>query len=443
MTPTIFENPIPAATTGNAGAPSSAPGPEEAYLLLPAALLPFISRFLLRHAVDFRISPLLEGQLRLLYLRQRPTANRLGRETINRSLPGFLLNYLHDLARCRLFLPTGKSAAAGHHIGTYREYGSPVFPIPEAASPEVLRLVPGRPEETLLEYSPPPLFSAPETEIKIRPVHLSQPQLLATDDPRKLLPVPLRLVTRHSPPGSGPAALRLREREIVWLRKLASRLPGSLLGHLSWAGDRQNGFLLLPERTSYGFLPFGEPLRRVKENLFIPLDTAFTPQLTGPQLDEVLHLEPEFLTFLTRSQRFDLAEKSFRRLDRCLLAPPLDRCQIEFSAEPPIDFTVPLDSYKADGGQDPLSRAPRPETGKPAAATRQVLHTPSPADRRDPPGKRSTINARLREEALRLRREGSHLEAAVCFSLAGEPGLSAECWRLAALELENESEPRD
>ena len=422
-----------------------------AYLLFEEALFPLLARYLHRQQIRFKASARLDGQKRVLYL--SPDL-----EKSKKTLPRFVLTYLEELPRCQLFYQlsskTGvKSETIKENRGFLVEYGfqHPLSApeIIENLSAESLYFIFGDHQRPALVIDPAPILkndcdlSKPESYIGLpqraldpntaskQPLHL---KLRLTDDPHALKPI---------------RALHLEGQEIIWLEKLWQRLPGPLLARLRWAGDQQNGFLLLPEDEDLALFPFAKPLQKIKDNLFLPLKQRLNPQLTQPQLDDVLDLVPEKITFLTRQWRFDIAEKDFQPLDKAIVAPTKTSITLK-SSNPDQTFNFVWknrdDAIKSD--EPDIRKSPNSQETE-TAENRELAPltiTRSPENpKRNPnlnqtsPNLNSTTSTEiLKEYALQLRRQNDFLGAATCFSLAEEPQPAAECYRLAALSLEQQ-----
>ncbi len=438
--------------------PQAAPPgtPRAAALLFPAPLLPFLGRYLARQGLDFRVTEefpqkgFQEGSLEdfhegfraLILAPRKPAAEAFTDAGRPGPLPGFVLNYLKNLARCRLFVAAQTAGEAGPEeleSGLLIEYG---FQLPPGIDPaparqgDFLAFIFAAARRPALILEPAPGFSGRPEFIRPEPVRLRSSSRLDRDRSEPLK-IPLELVSEPHP--APPRALYLQETEIGWLTRLAGRLPGTLLRRLKWAGNRREGVLLLPEKEGLFLFPFGRPLRREKENLYLPARQRLRPQLEPDQLDRVLGLEPETLTFLLDDRRLEIAEKAFRPLDHHLLRPEPPAVTIK-PANPESSFAADFfwDGPKTTGketktaatetaaGQSEIG--PEKSPGIPLTVTRTGAGPE--------PGKSAHETEILRRKGLELRRAGDLLGAAVCFGLAGEEESAAECCRLAALALE-------
>ncbi len=423
-----------------------------AYLLFAEALFPLLARYLRRQQIRFKASAPLNlqksVQKRVIFLCPDLEENK-------KTLPRFVLSYLQELPRCELFYqlyptPGTNSKTTKESAIFLVEYG---FQHPLPAT-EIAKHLPARnlhfmfgdrQRPTLVIDPIPPLtddcdLSKPESYIEKLQGSLDP---TATSAQAPLLQLKLRLT--NDPQALEPTrALYLESQEIKWLEALWQRLPGPLLARLRWAGDREHAILLLPEDETLSLFPFAEPLKKVKNNLFLPLKKRLSPQLTSPQLENTLALAPEKLTFITRQWRFDIAEKHFQPLDKMIIASTTTSTTLKFSdPEEPFDFvwlnresmieadeTVEKNSPKS-GTTETADREPSPLTitkSKKNTSRAQVSQESNS----------TTPTEILKEYALLLRRQNDFLGAATCFSLAEEPLPAAECYRLAALSLEQQ-----
>ncbi len=419
-----------------------------AYLLFAKALFPLLARYLRRQQIRFKASAPLDMQKRVIFL--CPDL-----EESKKTLPRFVLSYLQELPRCELFYQPSPPAGTNRETTNESakllvEYGFkhplPATEIAQHLPTKSLYFMFGDQQRPALVIDPaPPLkddcdLSKPESCIEKLEGSL-EPTTTSTQPP--LLQLKLRLI--DDPQAREPTrALYLESKELNWLETLWQRLPGPLLAGLRWAGDQTHGILLLPEDEELSLFPFAEPLKKVKSNLFVPLKQKLSLQLTDTQLESTLALAPEKLTFLTRQWRFDIAEKRFQPLNKMITASTATSTTLKFSdLEEPFDFVwqnhdnvieadeiIEKDSLKSQATET-ADRKPSPLT-----ITKSQKNTNQAQIAQD--SKSTTPTEILKKYALLLRRQNDFLGAATCFSLAEEPLPAAECYRLAALSLEQQ-----
>ncbi|MCD6533747.1 MAG: hypothetical protein J7L25_06690 [Deltaproteobacteria bacterium] len=422
-----------------------------AYLLFAEALLPLITHYLQRQQIRFKVStplnPADEWQKRVIFFSPKL-------ETGNKTVPRFILSYLQNLPHCRLFYRlcsvTGTNPdEVKENTGVLVEYGfqHPLM-TPEIVNhleAETLYLIFADSQRPTLIINPAPILkndcdlSKPISLIKKTDYSLDPAALSAQ---ASLLQINLRLIDDPYTPET-TQALHFTSKELEWLEIILQHLPGPLLAHLRWIGDREHGILLLPEDETPALFPFAEPLKRVKKNLFLPLRQSLRPQLTNPQLDNALALIPEKLTFFTKQLRFDIAEKDFQPLTQMIIAAPTDSAPLRFSdRDEPFEFVWPnrVNLQNSDeAAAKELTKAPAADAANEQAAQLTISKNVESSDHSPTPTNTATTPTKiLQEYALRLRRKNDFIGAATCFSLAEEPRLAAECYRLAALALEQQ-----
>ncbi|MEA1922472.1 MAG: hypothetical protein U9N63_07440 [Pseudomonadota bacterium] len=417
-----------------------------AYLLFAEALLPMIARYLQRQQIRFKVSAPLnrpkEGQKRLIFFGPDLEENK-------KTLPRFVLSYLQELPHCRLFYRLCSVTDTNHKnpkesAGFLVEYGFqhplPASEISNNLQAETLYITFGDRQRPALIIDPAPALkndcdlSKPVSGIEKPPISFDSDETAA-----QTLRLQVKLCLIDNPHAPAPAqALYFASQELKWLETLLQHLPGPLLAGLRWAGDREHGILLLPEDETTSLFPFAEPLKKVKNNLFLPLGQSLRPQLTDPQLDNALALVPEKLTFLTQNLRFDIAKKDFRPLDKMITASIALSTTLKFSdPDVPFDFVWQnRDLSKKDKQSVAVSdkNSDTPDKTAPLTITRREDHNKQ--NRTSPSKQANAPTETLKKYALLLRRQNDFLGAATCFSLAEEPLPAAECYRLAALTLE-------
>jgi len=142
-----------------------------AALLFPAPLLPFLGRYLARQGLDFRVTEefpqegFQEGFRALIMAPRKPAAEAFTDAGRPGPLPGFVLNYLKNLARCRLFVAAQTAGKAGPEeleSGLLVEYG---FQLPPGIDPaparqgDFLAFIFGTAQRPALVLEPAPGFS--------------------------------------------------------------------------------------------------------------------------------------------------------------------------------------------------------------------------------------------------------------------------------------------
>ncbi len=417
-----------------------------AYILFTEALLPLIARYLQRQQIRFKVSALLnqpkEGQKRLILFGPDFEENK-------KTLPRFVLSYLQKLPHCRLFYRLCSKSDTNQKnpkdsAGFLVEYG---FQHPLSASEisnnlqaETLYLIFGDRQRPALIIEPAPALKN-DCDLSKPVSGIEKPQIPFDSDETAAQPLRLQVKLRLIVDQKAPAptqALYFASQELKWLETLLQHLPGPLLAHLRWAGDREHGILLLPEDETISLFPFAEPLKKVKNNLFLPLGQSLRPQLTDPQLDSTLALMPEKLTFLTRNLRFDIAKKDFRPLDKMITASIALSTTLKFSdPDVPFDFVWQHRDLSEEDNQSVAVTDKKTETpDKPTPLTITRREENNKQNRISPSKQANAPTETLKEYALLLRRQNDFLGAATCFSLAEEPLPAAECYRLAALTLE-------
>lgn len=415
---------------------------KSACCLFNEALFPLIARYLQRQQIRFKVSAPLNlpnnKPKRVIFFGSDLEENR-------KTLPRFVISYLQELPHCQLFyrlcpvIETNQKDTNGDAIFMV-EYG---FQHPLSASEitnhlqdKTFYFIFSNRQHPALIIDPAPTLkndcdlSKPISSIE-KPQYSLDPTMASVLPP--LLQIKLRLI--DDPHTLAPIqALYFTKQGLQWLETLLQHLPGPLLAHLRWAGDRKHGILLLPENKTLSLFPFAMPLKRIKTNLFIPLGQSLRPQLTNQQLDTTLDLAHEKLTFLTQELRFDIAENDFSPLDKTIIAAAPVSTTLEFSnPDEPFDFIWQNFNMQES---DNLSVAVPDKNAAPLTITSKKDNN---NQNQISPGRDSnTPTEILKEYALLLRRQNDFLGAATCFSLAEKPLLAAECYRLAALTLEQQ-----
>lgn len=427
---------------------------QQAYLVTAEALVPMITRFLRRQQLNFKVSSAFnieKSRPKRLILISPDTS--VGKKTV----PGFILSYLQELPHCQLFYRLSlkgekSSEKADQESGLLIEYGFqyplPLSEIVDHLESNKLYLISGDRKTPALTIEPAPILKNESAlNDSLSSIKKEVKSIVIRDgDPEQNLSLQLNLELINEPQSNQTAqALYLKERELKWLEKIYKRLPAPLLAQLRWVGDLEHGILLLPEEEEFSLFPFGEPLKRVTNRLFLPLKQRLSPRLSNLQIEKKLELDPDKLTFLTRQWRFAIAEKDFQTLEKIVIAAPGETLNINFSdPETPFSFIWqnrndnPKTSAAATIASPGADTVAYPKEPKPAPLT---ITRSRENSNQEQPSAQNTATAPteiLKEYALKLRRQKDFLGAATCFSLAEESLAAAECFRLAALSLEQQ-----
>jgi len=407
-----------------------------AYALIPEKLFPLLSRFLLRHNLNFRSAVLPGAAFAEKYLVWLSCGDKSPGP-----IPDFILAYIKNLPFCYLFQgfsSLGKKslflceygfkhpfalvdlAAATAETGLYIKFAG------ERADNSIIRPVPEfLPESSVLQY-----------EVGFP---LQQFDYVAQVKPEKLL-LPLRFINYS--PGSSDFApvLFLEGREIVWLKEMLYRLPGPLFTKIAWAGSQESLFLFFNDSAGISFFPFGQPFSEIASNLFIPADEKIVPQLEPELLLELFQVESDYFSFVTGSWRRDLPVSAKAPL-RQLLTFASD-IKVEFKPDSNLDgflWEDPLVETVRDISLQPVKLPESPDDDLPAIPVSEQLASGTGV-RTSGEGENSAVFIRqtLKDYGVILRQQGDYLGAATCFSLAQESSAAADCYAAAALVLAGE-----
>jgi|GEM_PF-4032750 len=401
-----------------------------AYALIPKKMFSLLSRFLLRHNLNFKLATL-PGEtfsekylLRLNYVSKSPD-----------SIPGFILAYIKNLPFCHLFQgfagPEKKSlflceygfkhpfdlaelvtkkAAAGLYVSfaTERSDNSVIRPVPEFL-----------PESSVLQY-----------EVDFT---LQQFDFMAQVEPEKLS-LPLRFVDYKSGLRDFAQVLFLEGKEIVWLKEMLYRLPGPLFGKIEWVGNQESLFLFLNDSIGSSFFPFGQPFREIAPSLFIQADKDIVPHLEPEPLQELFQVESDHYAFITGAWRRDLPISIKASLLQLLTV--VSDVEIEFKPDLDLDgflwessdvvATRDISAQVVDSSE---SSGLRPAIPFVKQYDENVMESEGSEDCF------SLVKKSLKGYGGLLRQQGDFLGAATCFSLAEEPLDAADCYAEAARTL--------
>ncbi|MBN2332412.1 MAG: hypothetical protein JXO49_12560 [Deltaproteobacteria bacterium] len=404
----------------------------ESFVLAPQAYYRLLARYCRRHRLAYRLARFTDQQ----GARQVVFHLEDGRqEDETKILPANVIAYLSSLPFCqvlrlaagggsrKLLVPWNQALPgnAEHLLG--------VFPA------DCLVIVPGGQEAASRCIVPaPPFFAGDDLLVRGLSAAVTDAALPITAQDLQL-EIPLLLVpdlgTHHS-----PAAIVLDAEEMAWVRRLLYRLPPMVFDDLRLFYGVDHG-VLLGDGRSLVAVPFGIPLRRVREsNLYIPLAEKLVPELSWSVLAEVLDLKDQVVTLLTGAQCFEVPEDAFFPLSRFLVAdigrPSVRLALRPAAALPPLTWTMPP-------GEGPV-----PKVDEETLVQQELLAGQSALSTERQPEETAGVPAggedREKEifglRAEKLLREGDYLSAAVCFSLADDLSQAALCYQQAALALE-------
>ncbi len=252
-------------------------------------------------------------------------------------------------------------------------------------------------------------------------IQLPEPSPASAPDLPETLPkadLPLHLIPRTPAPGF-PDAVLLDDRELPWLRDC---FIGKPLAEIAYLIPGPNRHLLaapggLPDIPPFGIPPFGIPLRRVGPGgLHLQEGRAFYPPLPESARAKAFPCaEEEIIAVASDSPDGEIQARRFR-LDRMIPLWTLWLC------DPP---------KVAEGMQ-----------GEAAARIRKLAKTLQPIEKpkrmqktiglAGPGRKAPPDRERLREEALRLAKQGQYAEAARRMEAAGDMAAAGRLYERAA-----------
>ncbi len=432
--------------------------PMVAYVLIAPSLYRMLAHYFRAHHLEYRVArfhaPKEDQQgggeaasFLLFEIAPRPDA------PTGALLPAFVLSYLEDLPRCAVLNEVWAEAGRRMMVEWGQEY--PCHP------PHVLDAFP---EDNLLLFtagldfdnlcvSPAPTFFEGDELTAAHAPRADRADLVPRKDQGGLpLDLPVRLI-----PDQGPlpttAALILEGQEIAWLRRLLYRLPGEAFASYTLCLGRERAVLVSEERPlEVGSLPFGIPLRRVRDTqLFVPLRARFTPDLPWALLADALALRQDTYTFLAPDFRLDVPRGDFAPLSRALTAEP-DRPRVALemrpsSELPALRFTPPEKPPKPEPSVPEPTEVPpvQPMTGEKPGLLERIFSSGQPASRQKSPkrGERVAVKEieaqdmtdRLRKQAELHRDDGENLDAALLFALTGDIAAAGQCYQRGARDV--------
>ena len=237
----------------------------------------------------------------------------------------------------------------------------------------------------------------------------------------KVMSFQLKLI--ETTPQGATAALFCQGREVSWLQRICRRLPANLFENLRVAGDGDHLFLLLPDHQGARFFPFARPLRLLGDKIFIPRDLKFSPQTPTETLEKLLAISPGNYCFVSRKWHYEIAAEAFKPLSANLFSDCLPPVKIIAAGPAELSLQAPEDLWEDRKEQQDREQ---PMPANPIIVQQSAASAPDSASPQE----------QLLNFAARLSREKDFLGAATCFSLAGDQRRAAECYRLAALQLQ-------
>ncbi len=406
-----------------------------AYALIPKNIFPLLSRFLLRHDLNFKLASLpgeaFPGKY-LLCLSCKDKSLELAE-----SIPDFILTYIKNLPFCHLFqgfsgpgkeslffceygfkytLALAELVAETTAAGLYISFAG------ECSGNTIIRPVPEfLPESSVLQY---------EVDFP-----LQQFDQIVQAGPEKLL-LPLKLIDCKTSFSGFAPVLFLEGKEIVWLREILYRLPGPLFTEIEWAGTKEYLFLFFNDSAGSTFFPFGQSFRKIAPNLFIPADKDIVPHLEPELLHKIFQVENDGYSFITDSGRRDLPLSIKAPLSQLLTA--VSELEIEFKSDSDLDGFL-WEDPAVELEEDILLPAVEP-SGMPGdspviPAFDQLASSGSVRTSGEGENYTAFIEQTFNDHGVLLRQQGDFLGAATCFSLAKKNLAAADCYAEAALAL--------
>ena len=392
------------------------------YALAPSALYTVLCRYFHAHHLQYAIASLQTGgkDWSLFEIRPRPGA------ATGQHVPSFIVDYLVRLPRLAVL-------ASAHQLGqrqilVERGHRSPLHlpHIAEAFAEDGLVLLTAG-NKPSLHLSPAPVFFDGDLGLRLDLQKTAPLNLKPVSDNRAKLGLPVRLR-----PARGPTppidALYLDAQGVAWLRQILYRLPGAAFsGYALCLGE--GGAVLIGESRPIAGIPFGVPLRRIAEGeLFIPLRSAFVPDLPWDLLRLALDIQDQTYTFLIDGTRLDLPTACFAPLSRLLMAdtrwPRTEFVLKAASALPELHWTAPPAPPKPAHDESKPGLWQKLLSGKPRQPIEQPQATALPQTGADP-------QALWLEQAKAREQDSDFLAAAVCYSVLNDAINAARCYREA------------
>jgi hypothetical protein len=441
--------------------------PARAFVVAARPLYGMLSRYFRDHRIVYRVGQFHVPDLGIVNIFEIARSEAAPGTTV----PSFVLSYLASLPRCVVL--TEVEHAEERRMLVQWQHRPPGIPrhIREAFPPDSLILFIADSDYPSLRLTPAPtLFDsnhvlATEASSSHRTV-----ALLRADEP-----VPLRLPVTLVPErlaNPSIAAVILTPRELRWVRGLMLRWPARLFQAYAICIGTECS-VLMTESTTIELLPIGVPLRRVQDSqLFIPVDSRLSSELSADLLTRTFDLKADHLTFLTHQSRVDVPRGAFVPLSTTLFAAP-ERPRVALTLEPTRDLPplaweppekppaqAPAGRHAPEqtqssgsgpaAGQWSASTASPPAAGglrsaltwwrrptTPPLPPPRLLDVVSPgpapgAERLSEEDLKVRMRTQLLDQAAAFRLNNDLLKAAVCFELAGSPADAARCYEALA-----------
>jgi hypothetical protein len=198
--------------------------------------------------------------------------------------------------------------------------------------------------------------------------------------------------------------LLLDAQALARLRRMVRHLPRPLFERMQIAlGDGVAVLVASDERGYIEGLPLGQPLtRREPPDLLLPRGMSLYPSLPIDLLVPAIGMQPDTLTVLTRTQRYDIPVDALQPLGSLL-----------FIDQPvqPLDITItPLDLPPLDLS-DLLDEPPPPVP----AQSEPAPPPPAPAPKSGGFAGSASFEEELRQRADQLQQAGDYLSAAIFY----------------------------
>lgn len=247
---------------------------------------------------------------------------------------------------------------------------------------------------------------------------------LSTHLPEPLqLPLALhRSPERHHVPVQ---ALLLDTAALQRLRRIVHRLPAALLPHASIVLGDEVAFLMSSDpQSELEGLPLGYPLTRSEPSeLLLPRGMRLLPSLSLDLLSVTLDLQPDTLTVLTPTRRYDIPVQAFVPLI-ALLTLDLPRQTVPIKVQPVALPPINLDDLDDTRPVPPTPQPTRPERQPTPEATPRPR--PLEAERTE---QNLSFEQELRQRAAQLERAGDDEIAAAFYTYLKDNAHAAACYR--------------
>jgi hypothetical protein len=271
--------------------------------------------------------------------------------------------------------------------------------------------------------------------------HLARAQIAAparirlSDQPASTLTLRMALLRDDRPRGPVEGLL-LDETGLHRLRRIVRHLPGPLFAHVRVAlGD---GVALLVTADASGTiagLPLGQPLTRAEPpELLLPRGLHLRPTVPPDLLVPALGLQPDTLTVLTPTCRYDVALDALQQLASLLVLDAPAHTQsitLQASTAPPLDLGTLEEPPKPEPVNEPAE--PRTEDREPGAEDREPKRGNQEVLYPDPQSPTSahifSFEDELRQRAAQLEQAGDHATAAIFYDYLGDDAQAAACYQ--------------